>query len=927
MWVQGGNMKLYRILWVVIVVSFLSFSLRAEKDNAVQQGWENYHSKKFVDAMASFKKSPQNNPDALVGMAYAEFKLGRYWDAVYHIKAAQKISPTFETIHEKITLPGVEGEFDVDGNGKSLLGWSYYLLGYYNDAIKTLKEVTKEHPDWVASRHGLGLAFVAMGKLPQAKQEFQEIKKHDPKYAGADIGLSTIGAIKSYQAQNVALEPIYKAWYQLNIGSYKVAVNQFNAILQNTTKRVPKGELWRVHLGLAWSQYWLGDFAKAKQNFMSALDQNANTAYARKGMAFCEFKMKQFDKAITQLKRYLEEVPGDTDAIINIAWSYYNKKDYQNAIQEFSFLTINYPLIADAHFGLTLCFYEGKNFTKAKESFARAVNLYPWYVDGPLFKQMLTEQKDWKAVNNDIGWAFYYKADYKKAMTHFEMAGNGHDKFNLKGRAYTSWQLAKNDQAISLLNEFLQQSITKDEKVEALNSLGWSHYNKAQYNEAINAFNESRKIYNSLEAVRGLGWAYHKKKDFQNAITHFEALAKDYPLLADAKNGLGWAYFGKNDFTRAADEFDKCLLLLPGHYEAQLGLSKINKNFIQVNEAWYWYNIGYIQKAQGRFMAVLNKLPESEKWRAHAGIAWCYYSLGQTQKALSIFKEKVLAVRPNDPMTLRGIGFAHYILGQYAEEVPYLEKFSSQYPLSSEGQGYLSWASFRAGKFDQALKHFKKFMEQYPLLPEAQGGLALTYFKLNQPEKAHEQMLKAVNLSSVISNLPDYQAMLEEHTDWSDVFAISGWGYLNSFYYLEAEKYFNLALVHNPDDVEVQRGLGLVQYYMGTYTKASQTLSKVARELKDSEKIWGKKSVVLSALAWSYYFSGQNENSIQAFQELVDLHASNDIYADPYDGLGWNYLKLKDYSKAKEAFNKALSLAPMYASPKRGLASIPAKKS
>ena len=922
-------MKTNKILGIVVILGLISLKTWADIDSNVGQGWDNYHAHKYVDAMSNFKKTIKTNPsnvDALVGMAYAEFKLGRYFDVLTHIKASEKINPKFQTIKEKITLPGVEGEFEIEGNGKSLLGWSYYLLGYTDESIKILSAVVQSHPDWVASRHGLGLAFVQKGKLQEAKKQFEEIKKSGSKYAGADIGLSTVSAITTYQAKTTELGSLYKAWYQLNLGNYKAAVGSFNAILQNTTQRVSKEEMWRVHLGLGWGYYWLGNYTNAHENFRVTLNENSWIADARKGMGFCEYKLKKYQKSVSELKRYLEEVPGDSDAISTIGWSYYNTKDYSSAIKEFGVLTTNYPLLAEPHMALTLTYYEIKDFNHAKESLMKAVNLYPWYVDGA-FKKMLSERSDWASLNSDIGWTFYYKADYKKAATFFESAPNKGDKNTLRGLAFSYWQLAKNDEAISLLNKVLKLQLTKDDKVEALNSLGWSYYNKKQYNDAIETFNQSVQIYeHSMEALRGLGWAYYRKKDYQNSISFFERLAKDYPLLADARNGLGWNYYSKNSLTQSAEEFDHCLLLMPGHYEAQLGLSKINKNFIKMNEAWYLYSIGYINKALGRFMAAVDKLPPTEKWRAHLGMAWCYYSLYQGQKALSIFKDKVLTVKKDEPMALKGVGFTHYALQQYAESIPYLEKFASQYPLSSEGQGYLSWACLRAGQYDQALKHFNKLAEQYPLLPEAQGGLAIAYFKLNHPEKAHEHMLKAVNLSSVIVNLPDYQEMLEAHTDWSDLFEIAGWGYLNSYYYVEAEKYFNLALIHNSDDVEVQRGLGLAYYYMRNYNKAVETLSQVAKGMKDSEDFWGKKSVVFSALGWSYYFIDQNENSIQAFQKLIDLHASNDIYADPHDGLGWNYLKMKSYQKAKDSFNKALALAPLYASPKRGLAATPSDK-
>ncbi len=916
-------MKIKFTLVMVVVGLMAVQALRAE-DVSSDAAWNLYHSKQYIDALSNFKKittANANDAEALRGMAYCEFKLGRYLDAITHAKASQKINSNLPPVQEKITLPGVEGEFEIKGSNESLIGWSYYLLGDSPRAVSILSQVVNKNTSWVAARHGLGLAYMYQGKLSEAKKQFEEIKKIDPKYAAADIGLTTVGAMKTAQTTYTKLKSVYDGWNLLNIGKYKEAVAKFNGIIQN--KSIPKGEMWRAHLGLGWAEYWLGQVASAKTAFDKVVNERSDIVSAYKGLAFCAFKNKNYDKVISLLNRYLEEIPGDTEAITNIAWSHYQKKEYAQATENFSKVATSYPLMAEPHMGLTLCHYEAKNTPQAKESFLKAIQLYPWYVDSPMFQKMLQEQSDWKKLYTDIGWSFYTQADYKKALIHFEKAGNPKEILNAKGLAFSNWQLAKNDEAIRLLHELLERSLTKDEKLEIVNTLGWSYYNKTQYNDAIHAFDQGLKLYDTaMESLRGLGWSYYRKKDFQNAISYFEKLTESYPLLADAHNGLGWAYFSKNNFTKSADAFDRCLLLLPGHYEAQVGLSKINKNFSKLNEAWYFYSIGDLNKAKARFTAVMPKLSETEKWRAHLGLGWTAYFQGQTQKALAIFKDKVLTQKPDEPMALKGVGFAHYIMGQYAEALPYLEKFAGQFPLSSEGQGYLSWAALRAGNVDDAVKYFTKFAEKYPYAAEAQGGLAITYFKLGKNEEAHEAMLKAVNLSSVIANLPDYQDMLEAHTDWSDVYAIAGWGYLNSFYYAEAEKYFNLALAKDSENLDTLRGLGFVHFYLGTYEKAKDIFSKIAPRMTNGEKTWGKKSAVLSALGWSYFYTGDHDQSIQTFEQLAKVHEDDSIYADPFDGMGWNYLKLRKYEQAKEAFDKALSLAPLYASPKRGLASV-----
>jgi len=88
------------------------------------------------------------------------------------------------------------------------------------------------------------------------------------------------------------------------------------------------------------------------------------------------------------------------------------------------------------------------------------------------------------------------------------------------------------------------------------------------------------------------------------------------------------------------------------------------------------------------------------------------------------------------------------------------------------------------------------------------------------------------------------------------------------------------------------------------------------------EKGWYKWSYVLKNLGWSHYYGGNYDKALEYFKQLAQLHQDDDIYAEPYSGIGWSMLKMGDKSNSREQFLKAVKMFPGYLSAVSGLSEL-----
>jgi tetratricopeptide (TPR) repeat protein len=118
----------------------------------------------------------------------------------------------------------------------------------------------------------------------------------------------------------------------------------------------------------------------------------------------------------------------------------------------------------------------------------------------------------------------------------------------------------------------------------------------------------------------------------------------------------------------------------------------------------------------------------------------------------------------------------------------------------------------------------------------------------------------------------------------------------------QAEKYFEKSLQLAPDFAEAQNYLGYMWAEQGT--KLDQARALIEKALKAEPK----NAAFLDSMAWVLFKLNQSGEALPYALQAAELSEKPD--ATVYDHIGDIYAALKQIEKAREAWNKSLSLEP-----------------
>jgi tetratricopeptide (TPR) repeat protein len=144
-------------------------------------------------------------PTVEVEEAEADFRSGKYQQALGRLKGTQKMSPS----------------------ARMIAAWSSYRLQQYDRAAQTFEELTRENPESAEARGGLGYCDLQRGLLDQAAEHFTRVLAREPKDASALVGL---GLVRQRQGNTKEAAALLKAGVKEEPGN-----EEASAILRSLT--------------------------------------------------------------------------------------------------------------------------------------------------------------------------------------------------------------------------------------------------------------------------------------------------------------------------------------------------------------------------------------------------------------------------------------------------------------------------------------------------------------------------------------------------------------------------------------------------------------------------------------------------------------------------------------------------------------------
>jgi TolB-like protein/cytochrome c-type biogenesis protein CcmH/NrfG len=251
----------------------------------------------------------------------------------------------------------------------------------------------------------------------------------------------------------------------------------------------------------------------------------------------------------------------------------------------------------------------------------------------------------------------------------------------------------------------IQQRPTADLEAYDYYLRGMDYYNrrrKQDNEQAISLFNKAvDRDPNFARAYAALGAAFAQQSYYERGTgtslassiaMSQKALALD-PNLPEAHGALGIAYFFKGWATRAIDCYYQAIKHNPNYSKAMTNLGNALVYVGQLSEGLAWQEKGVtleptniVQYAfVGDALLDLADDENAELWyrkalelqpdlmRAHAGLVQLCVLQNRPDDAWKEV-ERMLAVAPEDPLTVWYAGFVRLVRGEYRDAEPFLEK-------------------------------------------------------------------------------------------------------------------------------------------------------------------------------------------------------------------------------------------------------------
>ena len=179
--------------------------------------------------------------------------------------------------------------------------------------------------------------------------------------------------------------------------------------------------------------------------------------------------------------------------------------------------------------------------------------------------------------------------------------------------------LAKVNRGINLIKEI---QITLPHKA------GWAHYEKGQYQEAINSFKKAISLNPSeSENFRGLSASYSALKQYDEAITAAKRAIELKPDNANAYNALGIAYSRKKQFNEALNAYKKAIEIAPKYA------------FLYTSTGNLFLERGDYSRAAEQYEKAISLKPNNIK--SLSGLTNAYYKQGKYDEALDAADKSV----------------------------------------------------------------------------------------------------------------------------------------------------------------------------------------------------------------------------------------------------------------------------------------------
>jgi tetratricopeptide (TPR) repeat protein len=499
---------------------------------------------KLIDATKLNPKDP--DPFLVLGDFYREEgKAAAAEESYLRAKEAQpealpsrrKLAEFYLTQDKKKEAAGLVEEIltksSGDPEGLFLKGRIFILEKKVGDAIDLFRKVIRSEPSFPGIHYYLGLALLMDHDPQQAKSEFSEAVKRNPRDIRSRLILAEIHMrsrsfdLAITEAERVAQEDPSNIKAQVILGDialFKSDPKKGEGVYQKVIGLAPKEPIGYLRMG-ALRRLQRKD-SEALPLFEKALSLNADSVEALSQIVLIDLANGDSEKALKRVLAQIEASPQNPVLHNLLAKLYVQRKELKKAEESFNKSIELEPNYVASYIDLGSLYVRDKQFDQAIQKLDEALKVRPNGVQIYMLRGVIYDQ----ARKYDQAQIEYEKA--LKIDPSFAPAAN-----NL------AWIYAEHggniDQALTLA-QTAKERYPDDPTIS--DTLGWIYYKKSAYIKAVSLLRESaEKLSQNPEVRYHLGMAYAKNGEkvlAKQELAEALKMGKGFPGSEEARKTL-----------------------------------------------------------------------------------------------------------------------------------------------------------------------------------------------------------------------------------------------------------------------------------------------------------------------------------------------------------------------------------------------------
>lgn len=509
-----------------------------------QRAWVQYSNQAYQQAQPQFLDVFNSSPSgsSLGGEAL-------FWSADSHYNL-QNYGPAAQQFARFIdNYP----DHELTGAAKYALGWSYFMMGDYQNAIGPFIDFRENYePPSIALypydtdvQLRIGDSYFALGEYREAMEYYNMAIGAEPggDYAMFQVANSYYRMSRNFEAVTEfrRLLRIYPysslreqaqynvAYIYLNTGNYEQAINEFRTVIE----RFPNTE-WaaRAQYNIGDAYYNAGEYEEAIYAYSEVLENYPRSNYileAIDGIQYAQLSEGSEDSSTNILEQFLSRNPTSETADrlrYRQAENRYQAGDYSAAVDEFRQyirITNREDLLPDAYYNLADSYLRVNDLEQAIESYLTIVNEFP---DSERAASALVE----------LGEIYYEEEEYNRSLDFFSQLRDKGSRYHQQ--AYLG--MGKASLALNNLNDarrYYEQILESSPDDNAAN-LGLANvmFAEGRYSAAREIYRdiaESSSIHIGAEAQFMLGRTYQQERNFDEALTSYARVSVLFEAYID----------------------------------------------------------------------------------------------------------------------------------------------------------------------------------------------------------------------------------------------------------------------------------------------------------------------------------------------------------------------------------------------------------